>query len=116
MSAASDFVEKTFPGMFFIPLPAAAKFVGLSDKTARNLLCRGKLPFPTIERSGRRYVPVAALIELVEGELATAGIISVPTLIGQAAAPRGEQLIKRGRGRPRKLDARSEVQRQGGAA
>lgn len=87
-------ISDVFPGRVAVtPVEAGAAVFGWAEKTTRNRLLNGSFPFPVISLGGRRVVRLADL------ELALAG------------APRPEQNVqppqlKRGRGRPRKLEGR----------
>jgi hypothetical protein len=111
LSFALQQVHQAFPGVFHIPMPQAARFVGISPKTARNRQHLGKPLFKTIVRDGLRYVPATELAAFVAADLDAAGFIAEPQERAQSAdlpagntgAPAGHQ--KRGPGRPRKLAA-----------
>lgn len=102
-------VRQAFPGVFQIPLPQAARFVGISPKTARNRQHLGKPLFKTIVRDGFRYVPATELAAFLAADLDAAGFVAEPQeraqsadlTAGNADTPAGGQ--KRGPGRPRKL-------------
>lgn len=74
IAAATAAFEKAFPAQFFVPLSAAAGFVGMAVQTARNRLCNGTLPFSTTVENGRHTVPAPELIRVSAERLDAAGI------------------------------------------
>lgn len=88
-------IQRVFPNVFYVPLPAATRFIGIAPQTFRNKLCAGKPLFATIERGGKRYVTIDELARFVAAELDAQAPAPAPA---PAADP-----AKRGRGRPRKL-------------
>lgn len=83
-------VNQAFPGVFNIPLPNAAKFLGIAPKTARNQVETGRARFSTILRGGKRYVPAPALAAVIAADLQDAGVqvedFQAPTINEQNVA------------------------------
>lgn len=52
IDAVQQHIQRVFPNVFYVPMPAAARFAGIAPKTFRNKLCAGKPLFATIERGG----------------------------------------------------------------
>lgn len=96
LALVQQHIAQTFPGAFFVPLPEAARYIGVSQKTVRNKIWRGEPLFHTVERGGKRYVSVDELARFVVAELdaQTPAPADAPT---PAVLP-----VRRGRGRPRK--------------
>lgn len=63
---AKTLVIQTFPGVGFVKLHDAAKFIGMAYKTARNRLWEGSFPLPTVKIGKNRMVPIGDLIQFVE--------------------------------------------------
>lgn len=109
----SQAANAAFPGLFFIPVAAAARFAGFSPKTAYNL--GADWPIPTIKQGKLRLVPLPALVNYVSSQLAAAGVPDTPALPSASSVPTGTLEAegsaspavtpKRGPGRPRKLAA-----------
>lgn len=55
-----------FGGQVLIPFIPAAEACGFAGQTARNLVCQGRFPIPTITVGRRRFVHVEDLANFVE--------------------------------------------------
>ncbi len=55
-------VVKPYPDRYFISVPDAARFVGVSIRTLYRLVAAGTLPAPT-KLGGRSLIPHATLAE-----------------------------------------------------
>lgn len=87
--------SSVFPGRVAVSPAEAAKAVfGWSPKTTANRLLAGTFPLPVVTLGGKR------VCRLVDLELVFSG--SAPS---NAASPVEQQVVKRGRGRPRKTAA-----------
>lgn len=60
---AKDIVAAKFPDACLIPQPAAAQFVGVSPRAARQRIKAGKPLFNTVVDAGRYYVSADELAE-----------------------------------------------------
>lgn len=67
-------VAEAFPGVIQIPQPAAAQFLGVSPRAARQRIKAGKPLFPcAIREAGRYYITADELIQRLAERLARAG-------------------------------------------
>ena len=104
LALVQQHIAQTFPGAFFVPLPDAARFIGFSQKTVRNKIWRGEPLFPTVERSGKRFVTVDDLARFVAAELDAQAPAPAPAA-DPAPAP---DPAKPRRGRPPRKQAQAE--------
>lgn len=86
IAAATAAFEKAFPAQFFVPLSAAAGFVGMAVQTARNNVSKGGLPFATAVENGRHLVPASELIRVAAERLASAGVEPDPAYFSKSVA------------------------------
>lgn len=57
-----------FDGKILVPLAEGAECISMPIQTARNKLCRGDFPLPTIQQGRRRYIhihDIAGYIDLL---------------------------------------------------
>lgn len=101
------FAAQLFPGVAFLPLPTAAKAIGLSAKTLKNQFYAGRNALGIIKLGGRLVVPAENFDAFARAIYATHGMshlcsdataaVETPSPTTVRAEPR------RPRGRPRKL-------------
>jgi len=92
---AARLVRDAFPGVGFVAMPSASKFIGISEKTGRNWLALGRYPLQTVKVGDKRMVPVPALVNWYASQLDDAGV-SQPVPVAEVGQ------VKRRPGRPRK--------------
>lgn len=60
-----------FNGQILVPLAVGAACIGMPIQTARNKLCRGEFPIPTVRQGRGRYIhihEIASYIDSLRGE------------------------------------------------
>ncbi|MBK7017406.1 MAG: helix-turn-helix domain-containing protein [Sulfuritalea sp.] len=95
--------QVSHPAVRLLTVAEVAAAIGITAKTIRNQITNGTFPIRSARASGRRVVRSDDLAQYIErvipGECPTP-VEPVPAVV---AAP----AVKRGRGRPRKLQAQS---------
>lgn len=106
---AKDLVQAAFPGAAMISIHLAAQFLGLSEKTLRNMIAGSRSPVGTAKVGGRRLIPADALAMTMAKALESAGVFdTTPQSLTVCREPGGS--IGEGPGRPRKTESIAAAQ------
>lgn len=103
--SALSILQEQYPQQLRISLADASRWIGIRPGTARNRLCAGTFPVPTVRFGDLRLVDIRDLAEYLDCSSAGQAPVTItePTvalvLIPEPAAP----APRRQRGRPRKV-------------
>lgn len=95
---ALSILQEQYPQQLRISLVDASRWIGIRPGTARNWLCAGTFPIPTVLSGDRRLVDIRDLGEYLDRSAQTPASIVTESQTTPTPNP-----TKRGRGRPRKL-------------
>lgn len=66
ISTTQQILLARFGGQVLIPFIPAAEVCGFAGQTARNLVCQGRFPLPTVTVGRRRFIHLADMAEYIE--------------------------------------------------